>query len=50
MIPSSTRRENLESNFAARELTLSDDDLEQIAKLDRNGRLVNPDGLKPVWD
>ena len=50
VIPSSTRRENLESNFAARKLTLSDDDRAQIAGLDRNGRLVNPDGLKPVWD
>jgi 2,5-diketo-D-gluconate reductase B len=50
VIPSSTRRENIESNFAACELTLSDDDMAQIAGLERNGRLVNPDGLKPVWD
>jgi 2,5-diketo-D-gluconate reductase B len=50
VIPSSTRRENLESNFAARELTLSDDDMAQIADLERGGRLVDPDGLKPVWD
>ena len=50
VIPSSTRRENLESNFAARELTLSDDDMAQIAGLERNGRLVDPDGLKPIWD
>jgi 2,5-diketo-D-gluconate reductase B len=50
VIPSSTRRENLESNFAARDLTLSDDDMAQIADLERNGRLVDPDGLKPAWD
>ena len=50
VIPSSTRRDNLESNFAARELTLSDDDMAQIERLERNGRLVNPDGLKPMWD
>jgi 2,5-diketo-D-gluconate reductase B len=50
VIPSSTRRENIESNFAARELTLSADDMAQIERLERNGRLVNPDGLKPVWD
>jgi 2,5-diketo-D-gluconate reductase B len=50
VIPGSTRRENIESNFAACELTLSDNDMAQIAGLERNGRLVNPDGLKPVWD
>jgi 2,5-diketo-D-gluconate reductase B len=50
VIPGSTRRENIESNFAACELTLSDDDMVHIASLERNGRLVNPDGLKPEWD
>lgn len=50
VIPSSTRRENIVSNFAARDLTLSDDDMAQIERLERRGRLVNPDGLKPVWD
>ena len=50
VIPSSTRRANIESNFAATERTLSNDDMAQIARLERNGRLVNPDGLKPVWD
>jgi 2,5-diketo-D-gluconate reductase B len=50
VIPGSTRRENIESNFAARELTLSDGDIAQIAGLERKRRLVNPDGLKPVWD
>ena len=50
VIPSSTRRENLESNFRATELTLSDDDMAQIAALERGSRLVDPDGLKPKWD
>ena len=50
VIPSSTRRANIESNFAATERTLSNDDMAQIAGLERSGRLVNPDGLKPVWD
>jgi 2,5-diketo-D-gluconate reductase B len=50
VIPSSTRRANIASNFAARELTLGDDDMAQIAGLERNGRLVNLDGLRPVWD
>ena len=50
VIPSSTRRENLESNFRATELKLSDADLEAIAALESNGRLVDPDGLKPKWD
>ena len=50
VIPSSTRRENLESNFRATELKLTDDDMAQIAALERGSRLVDPDGLKPKWD
>ncbi|AQS42106.1 MAG: Aldo/keto reductase [Candidatus Tokpelaia hoelldobleri] len=50
VIPSSTRRENLASNLLARDLKLDADDMAQIAKLDRNSREVNPDGLAPVWD
>ena len=50
VIPSSTRRENLESNLAAPKLKLSDDDMARIAALDRGERLTNPGGLAPAWD
>jgi 2,5-diketo-D-gluconate reductase B len=50
VIPSSTRRENLASNLLAQTLRLSDDDMAQIAALERNGREVSPDGLAPQWD
>lgn len=50
VIPSSTRRENLQSNLLAQQLQLSDADMAQIAALERNGRLVDPEGLAPVWD
>ncbi|MGJ7519796.1 2,5-didehydrogluconate reductase DkgB [Variovorax sp. LT1P1] len=50
VIPSSTKRENLESNLLAQRLTLSDADMAQIAALDRNERLTSPEGLAPVWD
>ena len=50
VIPSSTRRENLESNFRATQLQLSDADTDAIAALECNGRLVDPDSLRPDWD
>jgi 2,5-diketo-D-gluconate reductase B len=50
VIPSSTRRENLASNLLAQTLHLTNDDMAQIAELDRNGREVSPDGLAPKWD
>jgi 2,5-diketo-D-gluconate reductase B len=50
VIPSSTRRANLEANFSALTVKLTDDDMTQIAKLERGGRLVDPAGLKPIWD
>ncbi|GGP22741.1 2,5-didehydrogluconate reductase DkgB [Silvimonas iriomotensis] len=50
VIPSSTRRENLASNLKAASLKLSLDDMARIAGLDRNERLVSPDGLAPAWD
>ena len=50
VIPSSTKRENLQSNLLSTRLRLSDDQMARIAALDRNGRLVNPEGLAPVWD
>ncbi|MCD4505447.1 2,5-didehydrogluconate reductase DkgB [Chromobacterium piscinae] len=50
VIPSSTKRENLAGNLLAQTLRLSDEDMAQIAALERNGREVNPDGLAPQWD
>ncbi len=50
VIPSSTQRAHLESNLQARQLRLTDEDMAQIAALDRNERLVNPEGLAPAWD
>ena len=50
VIPSSTKRENLASNLLAQTLELSDDDMAQIAALERNGREVSPEGLAAQWD
>ncbi|KVE38741.1 2,5-didehydrogluconate reductase DkgB [Burkholderia sp. TSV86] len=50
VIPSSTKRENLASNLLAQTLRLSDDDIAQIAALERNGREVDPAGLAAQWD
>lgn len=50
VIPSSTKRVNLQANLGARTLTLTDDEMARIAKLDRGERLVNPAGLAPKWD
>lgn len=50
VIPSSTKRENLASNLLARTLQLTDDDMAQIAALERDGREVDPAGLAPQWD
>ncbi|WKB55469.1 2,5-didehydrogluconate reductase DkgB [Eleftheria terrae] len=50
VIPSSTRRANLESNLRAQELRLSAQDMAQIDALDRDDRQANPPGLAPAWD
>ncbi|WP_087689069.1 2,5-didehydrogluconate reductase DkgB [Pandoraea sp. PE-S2R-1] len=50
VIPSSTKRENLASNMKACDLRLSDDDMQQVATLDRNDRQANPASLAPAWD
>ncbi|MNT61502.1 2,5-diketo-D-gluconic acid reductase B [compost metagenome] len=50
VIPSSTKRENLASNLLAQQLTLSSEEMAEIAKLESNGRLVSPEGLAPNWD
>ena len=49
VIPSSTKRANLESNLGALKLTLSDQDMASIAGLERGERLANPD-FAPQWD
>lgn len=49
VIPSSTRRANLESNLRARDLILSQQDIADIDALDRGERLVSPD-FAPAWD
>ncbi|NBB11593.1 2,5-didehydrogluconate reductase DkgB [Pseudomonas sp. SLFW] len=50
VIPSSTKRANLESNLKAVDLKLSDEDMAEIAKLDRGHRLTSPGSLAPQWD
>lgn len=50
VIPSSTKRANLASNLAARELRLSDADMAAIATLERNERITSPASLAPTWD
>ncbi len=50
VIPSSTKRDNLASNLLAQQLRLTDEDMTQIAALERNGREVSPEGLAAVWD
>jgi len=49
VIPSSTKRDNLASNLAARTLVLGRDDSAAIDALDNGGRLVSPD-FAPAWD
>jgi 2,5-diketo-D-gluconate reductase B len=50
VIPSSTKRSNLESNLKARDLKLGEEDMAQIAALDRGHRLTSPASLAPLWD
>lgn len=50
VIPSSTQRKNQEENLAARHIQLSHKDMAQIASLDANIRLANPEGIAPAWD
>ncbi|MCC8441966.1 2,5-didehydrogluconate reductase DkgB [Xanthomonas cannabis] len=50
VIPSSTKRANLESNLKAQELRLSEQDMGEIAALDRGQRLANPHAIAPDWD
>jgi len=50
VIPSSTKRANLESNLKALDLTLSIADMAQIEGLERGHRLTSPKGIAPQWD
>ncbi|ADU68105.1 2,5-didehydrogluconate reductase DkgB [Pantoea sp. At-9b] len=50
VIPSSTKRDNLAGNLHAQTLQLDQDDMEKIHALNRDQRLVSPDGLAPAWD
>lgn len=52
VIPSSTKRENLESNLKAHNLTLTGEDLARIAALEQGegARIANPESARPVWD
>lgn len=50
VIPSSTKRENLESNLKSPMLKLDAEDMATIAQLDCNDRLVSSEGLAPNWD
>lgn len=50
VIPSSTKKENLASNLRALELKLDLEDMQAIADLDCNDRLVSPEDLAPAWD
>jgi len=50
VIPSSTKRANLQSNLQAQSLKLDAEDMALIATLDSNDRLVSPEGLAPDWD
>ncbi|AZD16946.1 2,5-diketo-D-gluconate reductase B [Pseudomonas sp. NFPP07] len=50
VIPSSTRRANLESNLKACALTLSEAEMQRIAGLERGHRLTSPAGIAPAWD
>lgn len=50
VIPSSTRRANLQSNLAARDLRLTGDDMARIGALDQGERIADPAGIAPDWD
>ncbi|OHV12786.1 2,5-didehydrogluconate reductase DkgB [Kushneria phosphatilytica] len=49
VIPSSTRREHLESNMEAMKISLTADEMTRIDELDRGERIANP-SFAPEWD
>jgi len=48
-IPSTTKTEHLRSNLKAQKIQLTDQDMADIAALDQNERLIDPD-FAPKWD
>jgi 2,5-diketo-D-gluconate reductase B len=50
VIPSSTKRTNLESTLGAARITLSEDEMAAITALEANDRIANPEGIAPAWD
>ncbi|WP_298771588.1 2,5-didehydrogluconate reductase DkgB [uncultured Shewanella sp.] len=50
VIPSSTKKEHLASNFEAQHITLSLEDILRIDQLEANSREINPESLAPLWD
>ncbi|XID74436.1 2,5-didehydrogluconate reductase DkgB [Alkanindiges sp. WGS2144] len=51
VIPSSTKRENLQGNLQAQQLKLTADEMTAINSLNRDERLVDPENLAPLqWD
>lgn len=50
VIPSSTKIAHLKANLRAQDIQLSDEEMQAIASLERNGREVNPEKLAPEWD
>ncbi len=49
VIPSSTKRFHQELNLQARDIKLSEEEMNQIAMLEENYRIANPD-FAPEWD
>ena len=49
VIPSSSKRQRVQSNWEAQKVTLSADEVAAIRKLDQNRRLVDGSWC-PVWD
>lgn len=49
VIPSSTKRDNLQSNLLAANIKLRNEEINAIAELERGDRIANP-GFAPAWD
>ena len=49
VIPSSARKDRMQRNFDAQKITLTENDMERIARLDRGERHISP-AWGPVWD
>lgn len=50
VIPSSTKKEHLQSNLLAENIILSSQEMDEINALECDGRLIDPDDLAPKWD